>query len=360
MPDELPDQLKAAGEFPNAWLLARKIGIALENLDTDIEDWSGHFKKGTHWYKSGHHRSSSQRFKDLVSGLYWTLQDKPIDDLTQIMATLEAGVKLDAPIKLGRPSLGRDFICPFCGEKLFFGFDGERVCVMSDPCDYPEGLITEFELNVPSGKIVVNDSLSQWFRTDSEDRGGMFGTHQASLDAAAVGLAHGFVGNTCPSVFKIGDRFVIGNWPEELYDEETYEDYPNPDPCPWGEQVASIMTDLWWYSIADYDEFMRRVEHYTPDMDVEKFLGSVNVVSVKPGVYRFCQDQGINRDPQIVKFASFEWVRDPDPVQDFLTEDLSKDLTPAEVLIQSCLDYPTLYMPERNPDAQGTASLGRN
>jgi len=308
-------------------------------------DFRGHFRRGDVWYSDGWFDSAESRLKRVLDGAilfsFWNT-----DHIKELIAAVEAGEELDEPLPLGRGG-SRDFECLDCGQKMRLAFNGKGFVWIDKPCEYPDGIVTEYELNVPSGKIVVDDDLRTWFPVDEDyDVNGTIGCHLSSLAAAEIGMAYGFVGNTCPHVYRNGDKFVIGSYREELWDRETNETYPNPDPCPWGEDVASICTDLWWYSIADYDDFARRVAHYTPDRTVKEIVDhwTVHVVDVRPGVYRFRQEQGVDRDGPIVEYATFEWVREPDPVRDLLKEDMEKQLNATECLLSHVLSWPTLYM----------------
>ena len=312
--------------------------------DGKILDFQGHYKQGESWYKEGWWQPAQERLEEIIREMFlfsW-LGDEQLQGLID---AVNGGVELEEPIQLGRSM--REHQCPTCSQSLRLGFNGKGFVWMGKPCEFADGIVTEFELNVPSGKIVVDDDLRTWFPVDEDyDVNGMVGCHLSSLAAAKVGMAYGFVGNTCPHVYRNGDdKFVIGNYREEVWDNEKKEYFENPDGCPWGEDVASICTDLWWYSIADYDDFARRVAHYTPDKPLKKILKhwTFNVVDVKPGVYKFRQVQGIDRDAPTVEFASFEWVRDPDPVRDLLKEDMEKHVTATEYLIQSALGRTISY-----------------
>jgi hypothetical protein len=97
--------------------------------------------------------------------------------------------------------------------------------------------------------------------------------------------------------------------------------------------VASVCTDLWWYSIVDHDDFVRR--------KVDLNESYYDVVKCKPGVYRFkhlfhtCNDEDY-RNPQI--YTEIEWVREPDPVVDHEAEYNSLDLTAGQV-VKDCMKW---------------------
>ena len=154
------------------------------------------------------------------------------------------------------------------------------------------------------------------------------GCEQQSKVMADIGCAHASVGNTCPGVFRVGeDSFVIAG---SAYDPETDKLYE-----PSWEQVASVCTDLWWYSIVDGDEFKRR--------GCEGHYSDAQTVKVRPGVYRFTHKLWREdvEGPNI--FSTVEWVRDPDVVRDFAAEYSAKNFTAGQVIANSIKKWPTLY-----------------
>ncbi|KKL57029.1 hypothetical protein LCGC14_2239470, partial [marine sediment metagenome] len=113
-----------------------------------------------------------------------------------------------------------------------------------EECPYPHGFTIEFELNVPSGQIVATDDLRPLFDILGDyDINTDEGCRLTTLAYEQIGCAHGFVGNSCPGIYKQGNKYIIANGG---HDRD-------------GEQVGSIGTDLWWYSIVDADEFKRRI-----------------------------------------------------------------------------------------------------
>lgn len=140
----------------------------------------------------------------------------------------------------------------------------------------------EVAINIPSGRMVVDNDIRCLFPEVREARyisgqGVRFWAKYFTEAYAKAGLLHGFVGNSCPGVYKDGNTLYIGNqpWDEEWfeYKDEPYVEYPKIP----GEHVAGVCTDLWWYCICDYDEFIRRggkIGKYGPD-----------IVKVTPGRY---------------------------------------------------------------------------
>lgn len=349
---EFKDRLDALVDAPPEEVaedmrLRKKIeeGLARFCEGGKVADWRGHYKSGELFHGPGWGGAPEEHLKRMVHESLLLGHMTP-EHRRKFVEALESGAPLEEPIPLPR-SL-REYACPVCTQPLKLGFDGTGITVLNDPCPYPDGLVTEWELNVPSGKIVVANDLRDWFPSDEDhDVNSMLGTHLTTLGYAEVGMSHGFVGNTCPDVYRDGeDRFVVGSYRDEIWDAEDREYRPNPEPCPWGKKVADVCTDLWWYSIVDYDEFLRRLAHYTPDEDLQEILDrwSMRVVDVRPGVYKFRHDQGTDRDAAVVEYATFERVRDADAPRDYLKEEREKSYTAAEVLIQQCLSWPSLYM----------------
>jgi hypothetical protein len=140
---------------------------------------------------------------------------------------LDLALNLDTPLST--------FCCSECGENIPFNFDGVSFR-STKSCPYQNGLKSyNIYLNVPSGKIVVSDDFREWFRTTGNyNIGSKVGIIKEAEKNAAVGMACGYVGNTCPAVYKLST--------ECLY-------IAQKKPIPDCRKVAGITTDWWWYSI---------------------------------------------------------------------------------------------------------------
>jgi hypothetical protein len=135
------------------------------------------------------------------------------------------------------------------------------------------------DLSVPSGKLVFANDLRDLFEGEYEEedlrpssRGWGFdvctelGCRQVFEAYGRLGMAHGFVGNTCPGVYRRNkDTLTISTKGSKK------------------QHVGGICTDLWWYSIVDYDDYVRRVGASPPK------VWSISVVNVEPGTYRVTQ-----------------------------------------------------------------------
>ena len=93
---------------------------------------------------------------------------------------------------------------------------------------------------------------------------------------AEIGCAYGPVGNSCPSIFKNpdGEGYVIA-----AVDSDEHPEF--------GKSLAGIITDLWAYSIVDYDNFLA---HGGSDEQIDQW--HLDVVTVEPGTYKFVHHTG--------------------------------------------------------------------
>lgn len=275
-----------------------------------VSVWNGHYMNGKHVLDE---RWVSRKLQDMC------LWDKQVRALVH-----DPNASITS----------REFTCGFCGERIPLAFRTDHFEAVGQPCPFPNGLETTFELNVPSGRICVDDDLREWFPIDQDgdDINQAIGRHQYALHHAEAGLAMGFVGNSCPSVYKHGEGFRVGGKAKKA------------------KRLAGICTDLWWYSICDAEELERRFARYSPEVTLESWAkdSGGTIISVKPGVYRF-QNFHVFDDEGRPLYATAEWVREPDPVHDFVGEDDAKCSTATEVLFQSILEWPTLYLPYREP-----------
>ena len=296
----------------------------LKNPATLFSDWRGHFKDGKDFTRA------VWGFKQDISHIQ--LFDITLGqalDLKEVFADPGAP-PLPEPIRIRR---GMYFRCPSCGNRLQMGTDGRRFYVMGDPCEFPKGFeVSEWELNVPSGKLVVANDLRDWYPIDGDfDIETERGLHETAMAYAEAGMSHAFVGNTCPGVYRERRK--------GSYSIKNSRSSKN---------IASICTDLWWYSLCDYEDLKRRGAYYTPDNDMDDYLEKFcSVVDVKPGVYRFRHYNGVDRDEQTVRFADFKWVREPEPYKDFISEEEGKESSVEMILAAHMNACPSLFLPGR-------------
>lgn len=229
--------------------------------------------------------------------------------------------------------------CPTCRQSLSCESDGNFLRIAS-ACPYPRGAPpTEFVLDVPSGKLVVANDLRFWFRSkvgDSQIR-----PADTTVAYADAGLAHAFVGNSDPELCRHAsepDTYLVVST-EIVFDDD---DVPLQGPPGWeevGEVVATISTDLWWYSMCDRDEFERRCLRYGGNLE----RAGAAVVSVRPGRYRFRHPASPDTYGSTRCFATIEWIGPSGDPRDYLAEYDTYRISAAEYVRKHVAEYPTLY-----------------
>lgn len=141
---------------------------------------------------------------------------------------------------------------------------------------YREPYTCEF---TTTGKIIVENDLRDFYGHKYLDNTGATGTIEVIDHYQKMGMLHGYVGNSCPSVAVSNEKGIIQIGLK--YDE----DYNRILPDETFENKCSITTDLWWYSIVDLEDFKTKF----PEEDESGFT----VIDVPPGTYRLEHKYGI-------------------------------------------------------------------
>lgn len=143
---------------------------------------------------------------------------------------------------------------------------------------------TVIEIDVPSGKLIVNDSLRSVEHFDVEPPLSI--NYGVGLDAYAVLLAkqanaaYAFVGNSSPSVARQADGSL------EVINPE-WGDFDEPVLNAGETIVARICTDLWAAMLTDYQHWL---DHGGPDISTanDRFaIKAYTVFEVPAGKYRW-------------------------------------------------------------------------
>lgn len=165
-------------------------------------------------------------------------------------------------------------------------------------CPCPDGLTTVVTLPIPSGKMIITDDLRDVYHLSRGVEDSFFTYNSARGQAqvveamAKLGCAYGPVGNTCPGLYRVGEKnagaYVITTFNHEYDDEGNVTNTPS---LPESDRLAGIITDLWAYSAADYEDWQSKGGTGS-DYDY-------TVVNVEPGTYEFTLHTGeksFNRD----------------------------------------------------------------
>ena len=140
------------------------------------------------------------------------------------------------------------YACFICGERPVFITDGEKMWPEKD-CEYPDGILLKFELNVPSGEMVVASDLREHFNTDEHyELDNRMARVKTCLAIAKSGCAFLIVGNRITGIYRVGkDKFVASKPGEDSRTGKLVEAK--------GKRVATVITDSDSYSIVDGDEY---------------------------------------------------------------------------------------------------------
>lgn len=149
----------------------------------------------------------------------------------------------------------------------------------------------EVALEVPSGKIVFDNNFVDLYPIKEEqfNVNETVGKKQTTEAFGRVGLLHGYVGNSCPSIYQNKNTISILN---AAYSKKTYDSKPVPKK--FGKRVGGICTDLWWYCAADHDDYVKRggdTKH-------------VSVVNVEPGRYILSHNLKYHDDNKLHVYAT--------------------------------------------------------
>lgn len=146
------------------------------------------------------------------------------------------------------------------------------------------------ELAVPSGRIVFADDLRSVI-PEADDSGLYYNTPEGRAVFAQrtieTGVAYGAVGNTSPNLFRdaLTGALHVANPVYDIADEPVIPDS-------WVE-LGDISTDLWAYSIADADTYVK----HGGDLNNPH----VTVAEVPAGFYTFTH---FSDDPDFDRYAS--------------------------------------------------------
>lgn len=168
--------------------------------------------------------------------------------------------------------------CSECGANVKYKFNGSTIKAIGR-CKYPKGQPPiSVDIKVPSGVMVFANYFNiPSFEGDIE---GGYPEHVAELEHYAKhGVAQMFCGNSCPGVYKEGDKFWIGNAAHGEDYETVIDDLP-------GTQVTSVTTDLWAWSMTDLYNHQKVTGKKGIKSDQHHYYSYVRVT---PGTYRVTQ-----------------------------------------------------------------------
>lgn len=192
--------------------------------------------------------------------------------------------------------------CQNCGERLQWERGPRSSIVATTDCSVSNGTTYSNTINVASGRIVFADSLFHVF-PKLVDRKGLdynsaVGRKEFARRLAENNIAYGSVIDTSPTLYlnTITGGLVVADVFDDYYDEDE-------DGTPEGwEKLGLIITDLWAYSITDYDTFV----NHGGDPDDPR----VTIAEIPAGEYTFTHyadqasfDDDLSEEKPVVIFA---------------------------------------------------------
>ena len=184
-------------------------------------------------------------------------------------------------VRLMKRGRDPDLVCNHCGEPVELSVEEDMV-VANTECSFPHGVPDSYsiDIDVPSGKLVFANDLRDFYEWAPDfDINSLKGQMKSAMFYGDQGLGFGHIGNSCPSIFQDGRSIHIGN---PGYNDDMDEVI---DPIP-GERVGGVATDVWSFSVADYDDLSER------GWDSECYP----TIKTKPGKYRLTIYPHVNRE----------------------------------------------------------------
>ncbi|TMR08899.1 hypothetical protein ETD86_45845 [Nonomuraea turkmeniaca] len=148
---------------------------------------------------------------------------------------------------------GTWFRCAVCNGWPTFRITEDAVHVQ-DPCPYPDGFTTTITLQVPSGRLLVTDDLRPVYDYDDTRLASLnsaLGKTQAVKAMAEIGAAFGSTRNCGLGLYPTGDGTYVIATPA-YSEDEVHPTFPE-SAC-----LADIVTDLWAYSMVDFESWQKR------------------------------------------------------------------------------------------------------
>lgn len=190
------------------------------------------------------------------------------------------------PLRFAR-AVDHLFSCRFCDAYPTLAINADTAVARTE-CPHPDGITSTFTVPLLSGKVIVSDDLRDVYTIPELIDGGFasynssLGEDQVNQAMAALGCAHGPVGNSCPDLFQTGPTSFV--WAAPEYDEGNDELII---PEGWT-SLGGIVTDYWAYCMADFEDWKSQ----GGDPDSDHAVRSCEVIDFPPGVYRFTNHYG--------------------------------------------------------------------
>lgn len=140
--------------------------------------------------------------------------------------------------------------CEKCGKHVVYTLKDNVFTTKETVCF--EAIPLEFSVNFPSGDLLIADHLKSHkdLFMDLDKRtpslSSEFGLLQCTEIFAESNLAHFFVSNTCPTIYRTSEGVHIGL---DDYDSDDDSEIPFVE----GENCGMVCTDYWWTTVIDIE-----------------------------------------------------------------------------------------------------------
>ena len=279
-------------------------------------------------------------------------------------------------------------VCFECGEyspKLVT--DGVSI-YHANQCEHPDGYPSyNFELDVPSGIMIVGSHLKNLFTAFDSNLDSMPTYHERSLDYSAIGLAVGHLGDKEAFIFSFKkenkDEFLIGAYGclidhdddcELMADEKACQceiSHRKVPPIYAADELFEIESDC--YYLMDYEDYKTKLAAIDNPFEPTE----LQLIHCKPGLYRFTHTahrvpENPNRRSKPEIYCKINWVKNSyNKVEkqamafDSVVAEFEKKIkqhpgipvscTAGQVLLYHIRKYPHLFL--RNNDEKCAESL---
>jgi len=173
--------------------------------------------------------------------------------------------------------------CPACNQYVTMNIDYELKSVRSymnvPDCPFiakiPKNI--KVKLEVPSKKLVFLNSPRKFLPLEREDRhslsiNSLLGCIKETEMYAAHNVGFFFVGNCSPSILQKDNEILFTSYDEyDPKDLEKFKEYA---------YKGYVCTDLWWYTVLDYDLYLKLCSDKNLDVDaIDHTIVDINKTS---------------------------------------------------------------------------------
>jgi hypothetical protein len=323
-------------------------------LDWANLDWNGHKKSGAAWADGCYFDTLEKRIAEVstLSLSYGGGFPTP-EEVSRLRAAFDAGTVLPDGewIPIGSPSKTFWMRCSYCGcseygDWNYFETNGKQVRQAGPRCTQPQGFPkTKVRLSLPTGRLLYADDVRELLpMRGTPDINSTKGQVKFDQMHAKAGAAHGFVGNSCPGIYRMPDNtYAVANWP---WDDEADE----PDTPKGVERVGSICTDVWSATLMSAELAVARADALGlkyKKTELARSLGADGILELDPGTYEFTIDAEARRnegtsDPEM--YITFKRVGDATEIDDsYLRQWDGVEFTAHQQIAQNIKSWPTLF-----------------